>query len=151
MGASSVTVACAGHPPPIVVPALGAPRALASTGTLLGVLPSIELQPAHARLSEGDGIVAYTDGVTDQGPEEGRPPEEALADRPADAGAEGLVDVLEDLSRASKGPYRDDVAILALRFVGSREGDEHKLGHKPETGARPDPEAGPGAEHGPGP
>ena len=138
-GGLSVTVACAGHPPPIVVPAQGAPRALASSGTLLGVLPGIELQPAHARLTEGDGIIAYTDGVTDQGPEEGRPPEEALADRPADASAEKLVDVLEDLSRSSQGPYRDDVAILALRFVGSRVGDERELILEPETGTGPGP------------
>ena len=69
-------------------------------------------------LGEGDGIVAYTDGVTDQGPEEGLPPERALADRPPDAGAEQLVDVLEALSRSAAGPYRDDLAILALRFVG---------------------------------
>ena len=114
-----LTVACAGHPPPVLVPAGGPPRALRSTGTLLGVMPSIELTPVHAELGEGDAVVAYTDGVTDQGPEEGVPPERALEDRPAGAGAEALVDVLEALSRASAGPYRDDVAILALRFVGS--------------------------------
>ena len=81
-------------------------------------------------------------------PEEGRPPRQALADRPAGAGAETLVDVLEDLSRSSKGPYRDDVAILALRFVGSREGDEHELVHAPESG--PDPEVGPSGSDEPG-
>ncbi len=122
-GGFGLTVACAGHPPPILVPAQGPPRALASSGTLLGVLPSIELTPVHAELGEGDAVVAYTDGVTDQGPEEGVPPERALADRPAEAeaGAEALVDALEALSRSATGPYRDDVAILALRFVGQRQ------------------------------
>ncbi len=117
-GGLEATVACAGHPPPVLVPAQGPPRALTSTGTLLGVLPSIDLQPVQARLGEGDGIIAYTDGVTDQGPDEVLPPERALADRPPDAGAEQLVDILEALSRSAAGPYRDDLAILALRFVG---------------------------------
>jgi serine phosphatase RsbU (regulator of sigma subunit) len=116
-GRLAMTVVCAGHPPPILVPAHGPPRALESHGTLLGVLAEIELNPVNAELGEGDAIVAYTDGVTDQGPEEGIPPEQALAGRPPGADAEALADALERLSRVSAGPYRDDVAILALRFV----------------------------------
>ncbi len=121
-GHLDVRVTCAGHPPPIVVPAQGPPRALVAEGTLLGVLPAIELYPAHADLAEGDAIVAYTDGVTDQGPEQGPSPEQALVDRPAGGDAEGLADALQQLADAYAGPYRDDIAILALRFVGSRAG-----------------------------
>ena len=157
-GNLEVTVACAGHPPPILVPAAGPPRALASVGTLLGVLPSIELQPAEARLAEGDGIVAYTDGVTDQGPQEVLPPERALEDRAPDAGAEELVDALEALARSAAGPYRDDLAILALRFVGSRGRDEHDSGPQttmwgtpPGTAETPQgPASGHRTEHGGG-
>jgi len=121
-GRLGVTVACAGHPAPILVPASGPPRALESHGTLLGALPTIELHPVRVELSAGDAIVAYTDGVTDQGPQEGPTPEQALAERPADADAEALADALERLSRAHAGPYRDDVAILALRFLGTARG-----------------------------
>ena len=136
-GGLAVTVACAGHPPPILVPAKGTPRALESHGTLLGALASIELHTVEVELAEGDGIVAYTDGVTDQGPQEGIPPAQALAGGAPDADAEALADALERLSRASAGPYRDDVAILALRFVGGAEGepDRPAQAHSGESGS----------------
>jgi serine phosphatase RsbU (regulator of sigma subunit) len=123
-GRLDVRVACAGHPPPILVPAQGPPRALAAEGTLLGVLATIELRPVHAELAQGDAIVAYTDGVTDQGPEEGPSPEQALVNRPGGGDADSLADALRQLSEAYAGPYRDDIAILALRFVGSPAAEE---------------------------
>lgn len=120
-----VTVACAGHPAPILVPAAGLPQALAAEGTLLGVVAAIELHPVEVELAPGDGIVAFTDGITDQGPQEGPPPEHALAGHPSGGNADSLADALQRLSEAYAGPYRDDIAILALRYVGAppaREG-----------------------------
>ena len=119
-----VTVACAGHPAPILVPAAGTPRPLAAAGTLLGVLPAIEQHPVAIELAPGDGIVAFTDGITDQGPQEGPPPEQALAGHPADGNADSLADALQRLSEAYAGPYRDDIAILALRYVGAVRGHQ---------------------------
>jgi len=68
-GRAEVTVACAGHPAPILVPKAGEPSTLPARGTLLGVWPDILLHTAEIRLSPGDSLVTYTDGVTDQGPE----------------------------------------------------------------------------------
>ena len=65
---AEVSVACAGDPPPILVPAAGDASAVAARGTLLGVFPHISLDTTTVHLGRGDSLVAYTDGVTDQGP-----------------------------------------------------------------------------------
>ncbi len=66
---AQVSVACAGHPAPIHVPALGEPVAVDARGPLLGVWPDIDLETERLVLMPGDSLVVYTDGVTDQGPE----------------------------------------------------------------------------------
>lgn len=113
-----VLTACAGHPAPILVPYRDAPAAVAAEGDLLGILPTIRLQTAEVQLHPGDSLVAYTDGVTDQGAEVRRSPELALADRGTQDGAQDLVKILEDLARHPVGRHPDDIAILALRFLG---------------------------------
>jgi serine phosphatase RsbU (regulator of sigma subunit) len=117
--AARLIVACAGHPAPILVPAGAAPVAVSAEGDLLGIMAAIRLQTAEVELRPGDGLVAYTDGVTDQGGEERRSPEHALADRKAGASARELATILEDLASDPVGRHRDDIAILALRFLGS--------------------------------
>ena len=121
-GGARLAIACAGHPAPILVPADAAPAAVAALGDLLGILPTIRLQTAEAELRPGDGLVAYTDGVTDQGPELRRSPEQALAERSAGDGARELVSILEALASQPIGRHRDDIAILALRFLGPGRG-----------------------------
>jgi serine phosphatase RsbU (regulator of sigma subunit) len=113
-----LTIACAGHPAPVLVPGREAPVAVAASGDLLGILPTIRLHTAEVELRPGDSLVAYTDGVTDQGAEVRRSPELALADRGPDDGAQELANILADLANQPVGPHPDDIAILALRFVG---------------------------------
>ncbi len=115
-------VACGGHPAPVLVPASGDPAAVAAQGDLLGVWPEVEMQPASLELRPGDGLVVYTDGVTDQGPGVERPPERALRDHPSGADAELLAGIVEELAGNPTGQQRDDVAILAVRFVGENQG-----------------------------
>jgi CHASE3 domain sensor protein len=112
-----VRLACAGHPAPILVPADGTPRAIATHGDLLGIFPEIRLETSELVLRRGDSLVAYTDGVTDQGPEAPASPEQALRDQPG-AGADQLASTLERLARRPFSRHPDDVAILALRFLG---------------------------------
>jgi serine phosphatase RsbU (regulator of sigma subunit) len=119
-----VDVACAGHPAPILVPAAGTPAAVPAGGDLLGVLPTIRLEPAELQLRPGDSLVAYTDGVTDQGPEIRLTPEQALRDHSAGADAEELAGVLEDVAHRPVGRHPDDIAIMAIRFLG-RGGKVH--------------------------
>ena len=116
-GEVTVSVACAGHPPPIVVPAAGRPRALPVHGPLLGVWPDVAFQTADVTLERGDAILVYTDGVSDPGPGPERRPADALRERPSGADAEQLASALEDYACRPEGPQRDDIAIVALRFV----------------------------------
>jgi serine phosphatase RsbU (regulator of sigma subunit) len=114
----AVDIACAGHPAPILVSPERTPVAVAARGDLLGVLPTIRLETAEAELQPGDSLVAYTDGVTDQGPEVRLSPEQALRDRTVGADAEELAAILEDLAQQPVGRHPDDIAIIALRFLG---------------------------------
>src|ERR1700759_5009452 len=66
-GTAHVSVACAGHPPPLLVPPAGDPRAIPSRGTVLGIWPDIRLQTTELALGRGDTILLYTDGVSDPG------------------------------------------------------------------------------------
>ena len=91
---------------------------MAADGDLLGILPTIRLRTAEVELGPGDSLIAYTDGVTDVGPEARRSPAEALQDRATDADPEELARILIELSRNPPGRRPDDVAIIALRFVG---------------------------------
>jgi serine phosphatase RsbU (regulator of sigma subunit) len=112
-----VELACAGHPAPIFVPADGTPGAVPTHGDLLGVFPTVRLQTAELELHRGDSVVAYTDGVTDQGPETRISPEQALREQTG-THAEALASTLEQLAQRPIGPHPDDVAILAFRFLG---------------------------------
>ena len=111
-------VACAGHPPPVIMPADGEPATIDAAGDLLGVWNEIDLHTAKLRLSASDAVVLFTDGITEQGPGEPPEPDRLLAERPAGADAEQLASALEDRAIPSRGGPRDDIAIVALRFLG---------------------------------
>lgn len=113
-----IEIACAGHPAPILVPRHGAATAVPADGDLLGILPVIRLRPAEVELRFGDSLVAYTDGVTDLGPELRRSPVQALEERTPESDAEDLARILDDLAHQPAGRHPDDVAIVAVRFIG---------------------------------
>lgn len=113
-----VAIACAGHPAPILVPSVGTPAAVDAQGDLLGMVRAMRLRSTELRLRVGDSLVAYTDGVTDQGPESRPSPEQVLADREQGADAEQLAGILEALAHQPPRRHPDDIAILALRFLG---------------------------------
>lgn len=118
-----VKLACAGHPAPILVRADGSPDEVSVHGDLLGVLPSVRLHTAELELRPGDGLVAYTDGVTDQGPDLQISPEQALREQ-AGTHAHELAATLEKLARRPLSRHPDDVAIVALRFIGGQAAAE---------------------------
>ena len=61
-----LTVCLAGHPPPVVLRADGAVERVGRPGTILGVLPDLSLTDVTVDLAEGDAIVLFTDGLTDE-------------------------------------------------------------------------------------
>ncbi len=122
-GAHAV-LACAGHPPGILVPAAGDPVPLPAHGALLGIWPQIPLTSSEVDLRPGDGIVLYTDGVSDPGPGPQRLPLHALRGRPPGADAEALAGALEGYAVNAAFPQRDDIAIVAFRLRERRSADE---------------------------
>lgn len=114
-----VTVACAGHPPALFVSDAGEAAPLGAQGDLLGIWPEIRLEQVDLRLGAGDSLVLYTDGVTDQGPGAARSPEQVIRDLGSEPSASALADALRDAAERSSPVARDDVAIVALRFLAS--------------------------------
>jgi PAS domain S-box-containing protein len=113
-----VTVACGGHPLPLVIRADGATEELGAPGTLLGLVEHPDLQDRAAELHDGDTLVLYTDGLTEAGaPEHVWEPEELAATASGTAGRPAAVTVDRLVAAAvdSVAHARDDVAVLALR------------------------------------
>jgi PAS domain S-box-containing protein len=113
-----VTVACGGHPLPVLRQAGGTVAELGTPGTLLGLAPDPALQDRAAELHPGDTLVLYTDGLTEAraplalwGPEELAGAVAAAPPEPA-----ALVDALVAAAVPPDVTPRDDLAILALRL-----------------------------------
>ena len=66
-GAAGVraTVSNGGHPLPLVLRSDGTVETVGAHGTLLGVVPDPVLRDEAVELRAGDGLVLYTDGLTD--------------------------------------------------------------------------------------
>jgi anti-sigma regulatory factor (Ser/Thr protein kinase) len=111
-----LTIASAGHPPPLVVTADGRAEFLESAGGLpLGVDTGIPYTEHSVTLEADSIVVLYTDGLVER---RGRSIDDGLADLAriaarAPRDPDGFVDVLvEELIGA--GPRQDDVAILSI-------------------------------------
>ena len=118
-GQACVTAAIGGHPLPLVARATGVVESAGRPGTLIGVLPQLELEDERVALDYGDALVLYTDGVTEARTPRGMQGVEGLAS--VLEGAAGL-SAAELVRRIELGAIdapghliSDDVAILVLR------------------------------------
>jgi serine phosphatase RsbU (regulator of sigma subunit) len=116
----AVTVANAGHCPPLIVHADGTTVFFGhATRPPIGVGRSV-VDPTGHRLAEGDALVLYTDGLIERRSESIDEGLRRLADRAGDLIrpdlATGLARIVDDV----RGPDADDdVAVVALRRQGS--------------------------------
>ncbi len=120
-GQAAVTLALAGHPPPLVRRPGKDVEIVAPSGTVLGVFAEVALTSTTIALGPGDMIVLYTDGVTEARGVDGFYGTQRLlqvvADprhRCADAVADALLD---DVVAFQHGSLRDDVAVLVVEAV----------------------------------
>lgn len=120
-GGFTLTVACGGHPPPVLLDASGATKPLDVKGTLLGVLDDPHVQDVDAALEPGDAFLLYTDGLTEAGAPAVTMSTEDVAEllRSVRAGtaAETTDNCLEAAARAGGGVVRDDVAVVVGHVV----------------------------------
>ena len=118
-GRFRLTVACGGHPPPVVIDAEGAARELRSTGTLLGVVDDPRIADTVLDLEPGDALLLYTDGLTEAGAPERTltTPEvaELLAQVRGETAAETAEGCLSSAIAAGGGVTRDDIAVLVVQ------------------------------------
>jgi serine phosphatase RsbU (regulator of sigma subunit) len=118
-GKLDVSLHLAGHDRPVLVRGDGRASFVGTGGTALGLLEKIESPVASVRLTPGDSLVFYTDGVTERrrgrelfGTTRLRDAVAPLAGYSADVVAARLRTVT--LGFSAEAP-RDDIAILVLR------------------------------------
>jgi sigma-B regulation protein RsbU (phosphoserine phosphatase) len=86
-------------------------------GSLLGVLPTLDVTPSDVVLEPGDRMLLYTDGVTEARSGTRQYGEDALlrlVRRTGDGAAELVEAVLSDVLAFQDGYARDDIALLAI-------------------------------------
>jgi serine phosphatase RsbU (regulator of sigma subunit) len=120
---ATVRFSLAGHPPPVVLRDDGSAELHGEPGTLLGIFEDPKLVDSEFELGPGDGLLLYTDGVTEAGRPLAQLGEEGLAaalaaSRPATAG-EAVVAAESAAIDAQDGPVRDDIALVAVRVRAS--------------------------------
>jgi len=115
-----LTIALAGHLPPLLIDRDGAATALGQPGTLLGVVEPIEIVESEADLHAGQTLLLYTDGVPEAGRASRQLGEQGLLELCARAPELMLGDLLEHIEQIALqragGRLRDDIALLGLRL-----------------------------------
>ncbi len=108
-----------GHDAPVVFGSGSARARLLPTGPAVGMMPDMGFGVGRARLEPGEGLLAFTDGVTDARGPSGRYGEERLLDllREPCACASSLLDAIEaSVSAHAAGEEQaDDITLLAVR------------------------------------
>ena len=112
----SVSLALAGHPPPLLVSESDV-QEVGRTGPLLGAFPDSEWPFETLEISVGRHLVGYTDGVTEMAGEDGRFDVDRLRSAVAPTGGPaGAIHAIERALEEFSGGERfeDDVTLLAI-------------------------------------
>jgi PAS domain S-box-containing protein len=118
-GTPLLTLASAGHPPPLLVRE-GSARELTGPGILLGYTPDVTFEETRDALQSEDTLVFYTDGLMDaQAPERVLEPSEIgeLAASLDGLPAAEVASRLEAAAVQAGSPARDDIAILVAQIA----------------------------------
>lgn len=121
-GTGELALAVAGHDPPLHAGGGRSPRPLdIDGGPVLGLMPDAVFPTTRVRLSQGEEVVLFTDGVTDaRDPSDGMFGQERLQEAVGSAAAEGahavtlaVLSVVEGF--AAGAAQADDITILTLQ------------------------------------
>ena len=108
-----------GHEAPVVFGPAGARARLAPTGPAVGMMPDMDFRVETTKLEAGEGLLAFTDGVTEsRGPSgELYGEEKLLALLPGASSAQFLLDAIEAAvtAHAAGREQADDITLLAIR------------------------------------
>jgi serine phosphatase RsbU (regulator of sigma subunit) len=124
--AGEIACACAGHPPPRLLPAHGPIRPLLVSGLALGIEPDQRYDSVRAQLEPGTSVVLYTDGLVEARRGEVQFGEERLDDFLA--GHRNLparrlaAELLAECRRFAEGELTDDCAAIVIRRVPRERG-----------------------------
>jgi serine phosphatase RsbU (regulator of sigma subunit) len=114
-------VGSGGHPLPFVLRGDGSVEQPGRPGTLLGILPEITVHEERIVLRPGDGIVLWTDGVSDRRGDGELFGEERLRELLESAGGGSPREVADAIEQAVVGfsatEPQDDIALLVLRIA----------------------------------
>jgi PAS domain S-box-containing protein len=120
-GRKRVTIACGGHPQPLILRANGTVEAAGIPGTMLGFFTDPTLIDAAVDLGPADALILYTDGVTEARNDGEFFGEERLEELIAACGGCEAAVIADRIERAvfdfQTGKARDDTAILVLRAL----------------------------------
>jgi len=118
-GSARLALACAGHPPPLVLRADGRVETVPCGGPLLGIVAAVVHPDVIVRLGPGDALVCFTDGVTEGRGSKGMYGDDRLAELLATTAGEdaaGIADrIVESVIEFQGGQTQDDLALLILR------------------------------------
>jgi len=121
-----IEFANAGHNPPIVFSPDGTVRTLPEkSGPILGVLEGHNYRTLTTRIAPGEGILLYTDGITEAidkskeffGDERLEAYAAAHRSEPARGFVQGLQAAVKEFAKGM--PQADDITVLALRYLGT--------------------------------
>ncbi len=117
-GGATVTLVNGGHLPPLLLRGSRV-ETIDLPGALVGVFPDLALPELDVRLSPGDALVLYTDGVTEaRGPDGFYGSDRLISVLAACAGrsVDDIADaILDDVLRFQVGQARDDIALLVMQ------------------------------------
>jgi PAS domain S-box-containing protein len=123
-GSSSrrIVVACAGHPFPLVLRQDGSVEEVGQEGTVLGLIPNIDVNDKTVDLKPGEVMVLYTDGVTEARGADGKlfggwKLRNLLSQCWGLSADEVAGRIEQTILEYQNGDPRDDIAILALRIA----------------------------------
>lgn len=129
-----IAYVCAGHPPPLLVPADGQSQLLWNgRSTPLGSSLRPERVEAHLRLSPGDHFVLFTDGLVERRAHRIENRLDLLVAVTEAAGGDSSSELVDRIVNAllDEGAQDDDVCVLAVRFTPWEARFTHAFGAAP--------------------